>query len=396
MEYRLSERMDGLNGAATREILKLTANPEIISFAGGMPGKDCFPEREIAEITAELLGGPRRIQLLTYGTTDGLASAREVMAQYAAEFGIRGLSASNVLMVSGGQQGLDLACMATLDKGDVVLVENPTYLTMLQIIKSFEARAVGVAGTDDGLDIDDLEEKIRTLHPKMLYVVPTFGNPTGKTYSLGNRRRIAEVTAKYGVLVVEDDPYSRLRYEGEAVPSLGSVGGDNVVFVTSFSKIIAPGLRVGCCFGSPEILRKMEICKQGIDVHTPNLNQAIAEEFVRRDLIKPHLARVCPVYKAKKDAMFAAIKRYMPSSFRCEDTQGGLFLWGRFDSSVSVDTHAAFPAAIGRKVAYVYGDVFYADGRGFDALRLNYSNATAEQIERGVRAMGGLFAELTK
>ena len=396
MDYRFGARMDNMTGTATREIFKLVADPTVISFAGGMPGKECLPYGEIAVITERLLGGPRASSLLQYGTTDGLPSAREAMTQYVKAFGIKDAEVPNILMLSGGQQGLDLVCRVMLDKGDAVLVEDPTYLAMLQIINSYEAKSIGVESGGDGLNISDLEAKIKKHKPKILYVVPTFSNPTGRTYSLENRKKIAEITAKHNVVVIEDDPYSRLRFEGEEVPSLKSLGGGNIVFVTSFSKIISPGLRVAAAVGSAEIIRKLEICKQGVDVHTPNLNQAIVEEFITGNLIPPHLKKIRPVYKAKHNKMRECIARFMPKEFVTSATEGGLFIWGEFCAAAGfnvIDTYALFRKAIERKVAYVYGNVFYADGSGRNTLRLNFSNSDLERIERGIKILGDIFKE---
>lgn len=393
MDLNLAERMQKLTGSATREILKLTANPKVISFAGGLPGKDCLPEAQIRQVIDRLLSGPRASQLLQYGTTDGLIGARAAMTEYVKGFGIDNIDISNVIMLSGGQQALDLMCKAFLDKGDVCLVENPTYLAMLQIVNSYQGKAVGVAANSDGLDLIDLEKKILEYRPKLLYIVPTFSNPTGGTYTVENRIKIVELAAKYNVIVIEDDPYSKLRFEGEYVKSVkGLTNADNVVFVASFSKIISPGLRVAAAVGHKDIIRKLEICKQGVDVHTPNLTQAVVEEFIRGNLIEPHVKSVLPKYKQKKDNMAKALKKYMPAQFKFNNTEGGLFIWGEFDAPV--DTVKSFPKAIERNVAYIYGNAFYADSSGLNTIRLNFSNATPEQIEQGVSALGEIFGEL--
>lgn len=222
MKYDFAKRTDKMNGTATREIFKLLSRPEIISFAGGLPASEALPQKEIAEIAASLLNGKDAMRILQYGTTEGFKDFRETLADYVKDVGIEGIDIENTLVVSGGQDGIDLMCKSFLDPHDKVLVEDPTYLAVLQILNSYEAEAIGVKSEEDGLDLDDLEEKIRKHRPKMLYVVPNFSNPTGKTYSEKKRKAIAEITARHGVMVLEDDPYGKLRFEGESVKSLKS------------------------------------------------------------------------------------------------------------------------------------------------------------------------------
>lgn len=387
MNYTFSNRLNKMSGTATREILKLTANPEIISFAGGLPATECLPIEEISKITAELLAGENATRILQYGITQGMRSLRELCAGYVKTFGVTATE-DEILVVSGGQQALDLACKTFLNKGDNILVEAPTYLAFLQIAAAYEVNIIGVKSASDGIDTDDLTEKIIKYSPKLLYVVPTFSNPTGKTYPIEKRKQIAKITAEHNVIVLEDDPYSLLRFEGETVPSIKSVGGDNIIFVTSFSKIISPGLRIGLAVGSKEIIKQMEKCKQGADVHTSNLSQAIVREFLSRDLIKGQIAKIKPIYKTKKDLMEKALTKYMPKEFSFTRVKGGMFIWGEF--SVDINTLKMFPEAVKNNVAYVYGEVFYPDLSGHNTLRLNFSNATPDKIERGISALGKL------
>jgi len=392
MEFNYSDRMSLITGSATREILKLTADPTIISFAGGLPAPDCLPMQKVRELSDELLSSERAAKILQYGITQGLPSTREVMTGYLKEFGVDNISVEQTIIVSGGQQGIDLMCKIFLSKGDVLLVENPTYLAVLPIAAAYEAKAVGVKSCGQGLDIEDLEHKIKKFKPKLLYVVPTFSNPTGGTYSEENRRGIARVTAKYGLPVLEDDPYSKLRFEGAPVKSLKAFDcGDNIIFLSSFSKVISPGLRIAVAAGNKQIINKLEVAKQGADVHTSHLSQAIVEEYIRRGYMKEQLAKITPVYKKKKDLMLSALAKYMPPEFIYSDTQGGLFLWGALPECI--DAHALFAKAVERKAAYVYGDVFFADGGGKNTLRLNYSNAAPEQIDAGIKALAEVFRE---
>ncbi|HEY8419639.1 MAG TPA: PLP-dependent aminotransferase family protein [Clostridia bacterium] len=391
MSLNFSDRIQNMAGTATREILKLTANPEIISFAGGLPASQCLPVQEVARITQELLSSDDAIKILQYGTTQGTYRLRELCADYVKTFGINNASPEEILIVSGGQQGIDLACRAFLNKGDTVLVESPTYLAFLQIAAAYEVNIIGVNSVADGLDTEDLERKIKQYSPKLIYLVPTFSNPTGKTYPLEKRKQIAQITQKYNVILVEDDPYSKLRFDGEDVPSIKSVGGDNIIFITSFSKIISPGLRIGLAVSSAPIIQQMEKCKQGADVHTSHLSQAIVKEFLKRDLIKNQIEKVKPIYKSKKELMEQALEKYMPQELEFTRPEGGMFIWGEFKAEIN--THALFTKAIERKAAYVYGHVFYPQNQGYNTLRLNFSNATPEQIDRGIKALGDMFKE---
>lgn len=393
MDYRFSDRMQNLKGNAIRMIFKLLAQPDMISFAGGMPAGQALPAAEIADIADELLHGKDALKILQYGGTEGYLPYLQSGLKYLARKGITDVTLDNVLAVSGGQQGIDLTCKAFINKGDVVLVEDPTYLAVLHILKTYEGVPVGVKSNDDGIDPDDLEAKIIRYRPKFVYLVPNFSNPTGKTVPLENRKRIAEITAKHGVMLVEDDPYGELRWEGEQLPSIKSMDRTgNVIYLTSFSKVISPGMRVGLAVADPAVIAKLTIGKQATDVHTATLNQAIVSEYLDRGLLDPSLARNIPLYKQKKDAMIAAIRRYFPASVRYTDPQGGLFIWVELPEGVSAKD--LFPKAVERKVAYVCGSDFYADGSGENTLRLNFSNATLEQIDTGIARLGELLRQI--
>ena len=390
MKYGYSQRMANLNGTATREIFKLLSRPEIISFAGGLPASECLPEREIAQIASELLSGKDAMRILQYGTSEGFDDFRDALMKYVEKVGIVGQERENSLVISGGQNGIDLVLKTLIDKGDTVLVEDPTYLAFLQILNSYEGRAVGVRANADGLDIDDLTRKIEKHKPKLLYVVPTFSNPTGKTYTAENRKAIADLTAKYGVTVLEDDPYGKLRFSGSPVPSLKSFDQcGNIVYITSFSKLISPGLRTGVAVGDKEIIRKMTICKQGTDLHTSNLSQLIVKEYMTKYL-EGHIEQSLPLYKKRKQAMIKAIDAYMPF-LEHTDPDGGLFVFGKLPCGL--DAAKLLPQAVERNVAYIQGSVFYADGGHEDTIRLNYSNASEEQIERGIKSLAQLIKE---
>jgi len=399
MQLDFSTRMNGLNGNATREIFKLLTRPEIVSFAGGLPSNECLPIEEIAEISNTLLKSKHATRILQYGTTEGFVDLKEALLTHVKGVGITNQTLDNCLVISGGQQGLYLALSSFIDKGDVVLVENPTYLAVLPMIQGFEGKAVGVNATENGLDLADLEEKIIKHKPKMLYVVPTFSNPTGKTYSVENRKKIAELSAKYNVIVIEDDPYSALRFEGNALVSIKSFDTiGNIIYISSFSKTLAPGLRVGVAIGDAHIIRKMVILKQSADLHTSNLSQAIVLECLKQNLIAKSVKKSMPIYLQRKNAMVAAIQAYMPKSFKFTNPEGGLFIWGEFEKGV--DTVALFKEAIDKNVAYIQGQVFFAENvhKQVDALaykntiRLNYSTETPSSITSGIQNLSKIFS----
>lgn len=395
MQHRYSDRIKDLGGNAIREIFKLLADPEVISFAGGFPTKSSLPCGLVADITSQLMASPESKDILQYGATEGYTPLRLAAIKHMERYSVYDLNINNTLIISGGQQGIDLTYKTFVNKGDVVLVENPTYLATLHILKTYEGVPIGVDATDEGLDLVDLEAKIIKYNPKVLYVVPTFSNPTGRTYSVENRRAIAELTAKYDVIVLEDDPYSELRYNGDRVPSLKSYDkAGNVIYVTSFSKTFAPGLRVGVAIGSEEIIRKLTIGKQAVDVHTSLLGQAIVEKFLTGGMLDKRLVEIIPIYREKKDAMIAAINKYMPKEFYHTDPDGGLFIFGEFDEKLGVDTLELFTTICQRKVAYVSGHSFYASEDKFNTIRLNFSNASLEEIDRGMKVIGEFFNEV--
>ncbi len=370
MEYKWSDRLAKLEGNAIREIFKLLAKPEIISFAGGLPAKEGIATDIMNKLATELLQGEEGYKLLQYGATEGWAPLFESGADYLRKTGIEGATKESMLLISGGQQGIDLTMKAFINKGDCILVEKPTYLAAIHIAKTYEAKIVMVESDATGIDVEDLEAKIVAHNPKLVYLVPTFSNPTGKTIGVEKRKKIAEVTAKYQVMLLEDDPYSKIRFEGEEVPPIKAfdVTG-NVLYNTSFSKTVAPGIRVGIIHGAPEVIRKLTIGKQATDVHTVSLTQAMVDKYLRGGYMDKVLDEVKPIYKAKKDAMIAAIERYFPSCVKYTNPEGGLFIWCELPEGT--DAKALLLKAIDVNVAYVVGDAFFADGSGKNTFRLN-------------------------
>ena len=384
---RFASRFDGVTGSAIREIFKMIAKPGMISFAGGNPALSALPDKVVAEIAADVLQRDGKA-ILQYGATEGYAPCLESLKQYAQEQ--LGCDIPAVLPVTGSTQTMDLLCKALINPGDVILVENPSFLGNLQCMKLYEATLVPVESDDEGIIVDKLEEAILRYKPKMLYTIPTFQNPTGKTLAADRRAPIAALAAKYGMVVAEDDPYRDLRYAGTPCPSIKSFDKEGwVVFLGSFSKIISPGLRVGFMAGDPRILRKCTIGKQSSDVHTANLNQAIVDQFLRRNLLPDHIASICQSYKAQLDAMLEELATF-PEGTRYTRPEGGLFIWAELPSGI--DAQALLEKAVARHVAYVPGTHFFADGGHENTLRLNFSNSTIEQIRTGMAVLRELIA----
>lgn len=387
-QLRFARRFDAVSGSAIREIFKMIAKPGMISFAGGNPAKSALPDDVCANLAREVLQKDGKA-ILQYGATEGYAPFLESLHAYANEQ--VGCTLPAVLPVTGSTQTMDLLCKALIDPGDVILVENPTFLGNMQCMHLYQAKLVPVESDENGLMLDKLEEAVQKHHPKMLYVIPTFQNPTGRTLAADRRKPIADLAAKYGFVVAEDDPYRDLRYAGIPAPSIKSFDQEDwVVFLGSFSKVISPGLRVGYLAGDARILRKCTIGKQSTDVHTANLSQAIVDQFLRRDLLRPHIARICLSYREQMNAMLEELSTF-PDGTRYTRPEGGLFIWVTLPEGI--DSKAVLEKCVARGVAYVPGTHFFCDGGHENTLRLNFSNSTVEQIHQGMGILREVFAE---
>ena len=388
---KYASRFDGVTGSAIREIFKMIAKPGMISFAGGNPARSALPDDVCAQIAQEVLQQDGKA-ILQYGATEGYAPLLESLKAYAeAQLGCE---VPAVLPVTGSTQAMDLLCKALINPGDVILVENPTFLGNMQCMHLYEAKLVPVPSDENGIILEKLEEAILEHHPKMLYTIPTFQNPTGLTLAADRRQPIAEMAAKYGMVVAEDDPYRDLRYSGEPLPSIKSYDKEGwVVFMGSFSKIISPGLRVGFMAGDPRILRKCTIGKQSADVHTSNLTQAIVDQYLRRDLLPDHIRSICASYKEQMDAMMQELETF-PAGTTYTRPEGGLFIWVELPEHLNV--LELLEKCVARKVAYVPGTHFFCDGGHMNTLRLNFSNSTVDQIHTGMAVLRDVIAEAMK
>jgi 2-aminoadipate transaminase len=374
-----------------RELLALTSKPGIISFAGGLPSTDGFPVQDLREITEHILKEEPE-KALQYGETEGYPKLRVQLVEWMKREGLS-ISDENILVTVASQQGLDLTMKIFVDPSDPVIVELPSYIGGLQSLTSYGARMIGVPMDENGMKMDALETKLKDLreegeHYKLIYIVPDFQNPSGVTLSLERRKRLIELTQLYDVLIIEDTPYRELRFEGEEPPSLFSLDSTgNVLSLHTFSKILVPGFRIGWVVAHRDIIKKIAVAKQSVDLCTPNFTQAIAAEFMRRGLLEPHIEKIKVMYKAKKDAMLNALQTYMPEveGLTWTKPQGGLFLWVSLPDYMDAD--AMFYEAIERKVAYVIGSAFHCDGTGKNTFRLNFSYPSEENIVEGIKRL---------
>ncbi len=392
---QIAERMQGVSGSAIRELFKLLGDPEIISFGGGNPAKECFPKEDIRAITDELLLEKSDI-LLQYGATEGYLPLRKAYIEKILPDLALTAKLENVLALTGSMQGLDLICKTVINPGDVVLVEEPSFLGALQTFNVAQAKLVPVPLHTDGLHVDELEALVREHKPVMFYTIPTFQNPTSWVSGVEARKAIARLAAEYDMLVIEDDPYAALRFSGEKLPTIKSFDtSDNVILLSSFSKTISPGMRVALCCGNPELIHKMTIAKQGTDTHSPNLNQAIIAEYLNRDLLPAHIAEISKVYANSARIMTEAMDEHFPDWVNYEKPVGGLFIWCTLPEGW--DAQEVFNRAVERKVAFVPGEPFFSvRGRGKNTFRLNFSAEPEARIREGIKRLGGLLKEMAE
>ena len=387
---QFASRFDHVTGSAIREIFKVLTRPNMISFAGGSPSAEALPDRECAEIARQvLLNDGKRI--LQYGATEGYPPFVESLISYLKEhYGFEATPAT-VLPTTGSTSCMDLLCKAFINPGDTVLVESPTFLGNMQTLRLYEANLVSIPSDDHGVRIDALEEAAKRHHPKLFYVIPCFQNPSGRTLSLERRQQIAELAAKYHFFVMEDDPYRDLRYAGEQLPTIKSFDKDGyVAYCGSFSKIVSPGLRLGYIYGQEDVVRKCAIGKQGSDLHTSNLTQAVVDRFLRQGLLEPHIQAILPGYRDKLNVMADELEHF-PAGTKFSRPEGGLFLFAELPEALNVTE--LFQQAVERGVAYVPGSFFYPEGGHHNTLRLNFSNSTLEQIHQGMTILRELFNE---
>jgi len=393
-EELFSERALGFRPSEIRELLKLVDSPEIISLAGGMPDGRFFPIDRVIEASTFALReyGKKALQ---YGSTEGIKKLRVLLMDRMENEGVGGIDLDNVIVSTASQQGLSLVAQVFVNPGDTVIVEEPSYLGAIQAFASMQAKFCTVPLDKDGLQMDILEDRLKELQkahirPKFVYTVPNFHNPAGVTMTLERRKKLIELAHTYDLLIIEDDPYGEIRFEGEPIPSLLALGGkDRVVALRTFSKISFPGLRLGWIVAREDIMNKIIVGKQAADLCSPAMTQYIAYEFVSRGWLDDYVNVVRREYPKKKNAMISALEQYFPVGSSWTDPQGGLFVWVKVPEHI--DTAAMFREAINAKVAYVVGIAFYPHRDDNCHMRLNFSAVDPEHITEGIHRLGDLL-----
>ena len=369
---------------AIREILKVVNRPGMVSLAGGIPAPESFPLALMQDLTATVLRN-YGATALQYDATEGFAPLRQALVPHLAAKQVT-TSAEEILIFSGSQGVLDALGKILISPGDAVAVEAPTYVGALSAFNPYEPNYVQVETDEQGIIPAALEATLQQQPIKMIYLVPTFQNPTGRTMPLDRRQAVAAIIQQYGVLLVEDDPYSDLRYTGEALPPIKHFAPDHVVYVSTLSKTFAPGLRIGFCVAPGEIYRWLVIAKQGVDLHTSTFNQALAAEYLNGGYLQQQLPKILDIYRPRQQAMLAALDRYMPTGFRWTEPEGGMFLW--MEGPEGLDTEEIYWRAVEKQMAFVPGKFFFAEpGMGNATMRLNYTMANEQSIDWAVRTL---------
>ena len=383
-DERFAERTQNMMSSIIRDLLKLALQPDIISFAGGMPASELFLVREFEEACRYVLthDGVRALQ---YGTTEGYPPLRQYLVEKMQEYDVPA-EQENILLVNGSQQALDLIGKIFINPGDVILTEGPTYLGAIQSFRAYQARFVTVPLDEDGIQTDKLEEVLKHTPVKFIYVLPNFHNPAGVTMTLERRLKLVELAARYGVFIVEDDPYGELRFEGEDIVPLVVLHKENVLYLSTFSKTLSPGIRLGWIVAPSKIITKLVQAKQGSDLHTSTFIQMVANDICQRGILRHHVKEIRKVYKERRDAMLDAMEKHFPPGVTWTRPEGGLFLWVQLPEHV--DASEFLNVALQEKVAFVPGRVFYPDGDGQNAMRLTFATAGPEKIEEGIKRLG--------
>jgi 2-aminoadipate transaminase len=399
-EYRYAHRMQKMGSSVIRELLKYTEQPGIISFAGGLPAPDVFPLKEFQAACNYVLE-TQGAQALQYSTTEGYKPLREMIARHTSRYMVE-VTPDNILITSGSQQALDFAGRLFINRGDYIVVEAPTYLGALQAWNAYGAQYIPVRTDENGMIVDELEAALR-IGPKFIYVLPNFQNPSGVTLSLERRIKLIELADKYGVPIIEDDPYGQLRYDGENIPSLvsldskfrGKNGGcysGNVIYLSTFSKLLSPGLRLAWVIAPEQVIRKLVMTKQAVDLHTASFNQYVAYEVGKGGFLDEHVKVIRSVYRERRDVMLEMMDEMFPPEVHWTRPQGGMFLWGVLPEDM--DAAEVLKIAIDRKVAFVPGEAFHATGGGHNTMRLNFSYPPPDTIREGITRLGLTLKEL--
>ncbi|MBE6850223.1 MAG: PLP-dependent aminotransferase family protein [Ruminococcus sp.] len=395
MNYSFSEKVSQLQASAIREILKYTADPEVISFAAGNPAPEAFPIDAVKEISAKMLA-EEPIAVLQYGITEGYTPLRDMMKQRMAAADCFCEEREDLIITSGAQQVMELACKSLCNAGDTLICEAPSFIGSLNAFKSYNVNLVGIPLDDEGMDPELLEAALKAnSNTKLIYLIPNFQNPTGKTTSLARRKQIYALAQKYDVLILEDNPYGDLRFTGEHVPSIKTMDTDGrVIYAGSFSKVLAPGIRVGYAIAPKEIISKMVVCKQVSDVQSNNFGQMLAYGFLKNYDFDAHLSMLRGIYKQKCERMLAGMDAAFSKKIQFTRPEGGLFIWCTLPDDC--DMMGFCKRAVSEyKIAVVPGSAFMvSEADKTTSFRMNYSTPTDEAIDRGVEILGRLTKEM--
>ena len=386
----LADRTRDMDVNVIREILKVVSQPGMVSLAGGIPAPESFPMDILPELTSIVIDKYSSMAF-QYGPTEGFGPLREILVDYLRQKGIKS-NQEEILVASGSQGVLDAIGKVLISKGDKVAVEAPTYLGALQAFTPYEPEYVRLDTDNDGLIPGSLEKALDIGGIKFIYLVPTFQNPTGRTIPIERRGEIAAIIVKYSALLIEDDPYSSLRYRGTDIPTLKSMAPDNVVYVSTLSKVFAPGLRIGFC-AAPELIRKwLVIVKQGTDLHSSTFNQALAAEYISGGFLARQLPKIINLYRPKQEAMLSALEKYFPNDFKWLRPEGGMFLWVEGPGGFNMEN--LNHKTVQRNVAFVPGKYFYTScGEGIETMRLNYTMTDEETIDRAVNILAEVIEQ---
>ena len=392
MAVKFAERMGKVEGSAIRELLKLTARPEVISFAGGMPAPELFPVEEMKKVSVAVLEEQGKVAL-QYTTTEGYLPLREKIAQRMNKTLKTNVGPDDILITSGSQQGLDFSGKTFIDKGDVVLCESPSYMGALNAMKAYEPEFIEIDTDNDGMIMEDLERVLASNDKvKLIYVIPDFQNPSGRTWPLERRLKFIEIINKYEIPVVEDNPYGELRFDGETLPSLKSLDTKGlVIYLGTFSKIFCPGYRLGWTCAAPKILEKFNICKQGADLQASTIGQMEVNKFMDMYDLDEHVNKIKACYVKRRDVMLKAMEEEFPEGVEFTRPKGGLFTWVTLPENIDAGEMAK--KCLQKNVAYVPGASFYPNGGVYNTCRLNYSNMPEDKIIEGIKRMGEVLRE---
>ncbi len=392
MEHLYSQRVKQVKASEIREILKLTQQPEIISFAGGLPAPELFPIEAMKVVTQKVLNEMGR-EALQYSTTEGYDPLREKIALRLNRDGLNA-SKEHILITNGSQQGLDFTGKIFLNPNDIVLCESPSYLGAINAFKAYECGFKEIDTDQYGMDLEHLEKVIQeTPSAKFIYVIPDFQNPSGRTWSRERREGLVKIANQYNLVIIEDNPYGELRFEGERIPPIKSFDTEGrVVYLGTFSKTFSPGLRIGWVFASPEVLSKYILVKQGADLQSSSISQRELNVFLDLYDFDAHIDSIKAVYKKRRDLMMATIKESFPIDAEYEIPSGGLFAWVKLPKHV--DTRAVLQKAVENKVAFVPGGSFFPNGGQENFMRLNFSNMPEDKIVEGIKRLGNILKEI--